>query len=539
MLTYVLTFPQVAAASAKASNAVGELRTVTQQLEEAKRDKEELAWAQDRHVQDAERAKAEVAQLRQHAKEREEQRLQMMKDLEEAREARHSAQRECNSASTKLQYTETELKQTAERLSEASAALSKHTAEAKATISRLERELTIERNETTRLATLAEDWKKKALEQGEACQRQIEKAQAAAQEKLSEHTSLQMDLDNKTKLWQLAKKAQEDAEKEIARVQAHSSMAALQLKTVERTLQEERADAKTKIQALEERVAEAENKAKKADDKVKQMTSIGSEPGGNSQLLGKILASSPAEVAAEYVREGRMADVYKVFEDTCELLHKERHERMRAEQCLSEVVRELQDKGPAILRQRQEWERDMNANKATKSKLEAALSQIQMLREKIDQLQVQRERTMSDANSLEMQNADLTAQCRALLRTVEEYREQFASPAVQRAVMVSGGGGGVGMLAEHESIGKGSDAQSFITKQLLTFNNVEELQQQNQVASLSLAYSCLGLCLCLCVRLPVPLVCVSLCIEAKAGTDSVTNKRARHVRRNCSRWCAS
>jgi hypothetical protein len=36
-----------------------------------------------------------------------------------------------------------------------------------------------------------------------------------------------MDLDNKTKLWQLAKKAQEDAEKEIARVQAHSSMAAL------------------------------------------------------------------------------------------------------------------------------------------------------------------------------------------------------------------------------------------------------------------------------------------------------------------------
>jgi hypothetical protein len=43
------------------------------------------------------------------------------------------------------------------------------------------------------------------------------------------------------------------------------------------------------------------------------------------------------------------------------------------------------------------------------------------------------------------------------------------------------------MLAEGESIGKGSDAQSFITKQLLTFNNVEELQQQNQVASHSLS----------------------------------------------------
>jgi len=69
--------------------------------------------------------------------------------------------------------------------------------------------------------------------------------------------------------------------------------------------------------------------------------------------LNKILASSPAAVAAEFVREGRMTDVYKVLEDTCELLHKERHERLRAEQCLSEVVKELQDKGPAILRQRQ------------------------------------------------------------------------------------------------------------------------------------------------------------------------------------------
>jgi hypothetical protein len=133
-----------------------------------------------------------------------------------------------------------------------------------------------------------------------------------------------------------------------------------------------------------------------------------------------------------------------------------------------------------------------------------------------------------------MQNADLTAQCRALLRTVEEYREQFASPAVQRAVMVSGGGGGVGMLAEHESIGKGSDAQSFITKQLLTFNNVEELQQQNQVASLSLSLIAVWASVSDSAS-----VCLSLCVRATVGTESVTNKRARHVSRNCSRWYAS
>ena len=52
---------EVSAAVAKADHAAAELRKVAQQADQAKRDKEELVWAQDRHVQDAERAKAEAA----------------------------------------------------------------------------------------------------------------------------------------------------------------------------------------------------------------------------------------------------------------------------------------------------------------------------------------------------------------------------------------------------------------------------------------------------------------------------------------------
>jgi hypothetical protein len=49
----------------QAENAASELRNAVQKLEEAKREKDELLWAQDRHVQDAERARNEAAQLRQ------------------------------------------------------------------------------------------------------------------------------------------------------------------------------------------------------------------------------------------------------------------------------------------------------------------------------------------------------------------------------------------------------------------------------------------------------------------------------------------
>jgi len=401
---------EASAANAKASNAVAELRKVAQQLDEAKRDKEELVWAQDRHVQDAEGAKAEAVQLRQHAKERETERLQLMKDLDQARETALSAQSQMNAASTKLKYNEAELKQTSERLADKSAGLSKHIGESQATIMRLERELASERAETTRLAAAVEEWKKSSNEQSEACQRHIEKAQAAAQDKLALQATLQMDLDNKTKLLQLSKKAQEDAEKEMARVQAHSSMSASRVQNAERMLQEERAEAKTKLQALEHDLMEAKTKAKQSEDKLNKMVEVGSESTGNGELLKKILASSPAAVAAEYVREGRMADVYKVLEDTCQLLHKERHDKNRAERCLADIVKDLSDKGPAILRQRQEWESAIHANHATSSKLEAALAEMQVVRGKMEDVKVQRDRTMLDATSLERQNRDLTAQ---------------------------------------------------------------------------------------------------------------------------------
>ena len=142
--------------------------------------------------------------MRKHAQEREQERLKLTKDLDEAREAVLKAQSQLNAADTKLKYNEAELKQTSERLSEKSAVLSKHLAESQATKMRLERELASEQSETARLSALVEQWKKSSHEQSEACQRHIEKAQTAAQEKLAVQASLQMDLDNKTKLLQLS-----------------------------------------------------------------------------------------------------------------------------------------------------------------------------------------------------------------------------------------------------------------------------------------------------------------------------------------------
>jgi hypothetical protein len=56
---------------------------------------------------------------------------------------------------------------------------------------------------------------------------------------------------------------------------------------------------------------------------VKQLVSVGESPGGNGELLQKILETSPAAVAAEFVRDGRLTEVYKVLKPTPYTLHPE------------------------------------------------------------------------------------------------------------------------------------------------------------------------------------------------------------------------
>jgi hypothetical protein len=46
--------------------------------------------------------------------------------------------------------------------------------------------------------------------------------------------------------------------------------------------------------------------------------------GRGSALLEQILASSPAKVAADLLKEGRVSEVYAVLEHTCYLLQEER-----------------------------------------------------------------------------------------------------------------------------------------------------------------------------------------------------------------------
>eukprot|EP00960_Hanusia_phi_P044281 756553-Hanusia_phi.AAC.2 len=385
---------EISSMQKKITDTNSELQRVNAQLQEVKRDKDELIWTHERRSQA--RFLLETCHRGREGKGRSKPAAEEEFGAS-AREAtaappnrRNSFQSELNSALTKLKHAESELSFVSNNLSEKTHELSKLTSESHTKISRLERELAAEKTEVARLNTVAEEWKRSCKEQEEAYRNQIEKVQSITQEFNATKALLESDLDNKNKLLSLAKNAQEDSDKEITKLQTMNTTHLHRVRMAEEALAKEKSEAASKIEELENRLKEAEKTRTEYQAKVNELRSVGqsviNRGEGNCELLEKILTSSPAAVASEFVREGRVAEIYKVLEDTCELLHRERHERVQAEACLSEVVKELQDKGPAILRQRQEWE---SAVQVTNHKLEVALGELQEMKAVMETLRLQ------------------------------------------------------------------------------------------------------------------------------------------------------
>lgn len=179
------------------------------------------------------------------------------------------------------------------------------------------------------------------------------------------------------------------------------------------------------------------------------------------------LTCHAGQVAGDLLREGKISEVYTVLEHTCALLHEERASRERAEACLEAVVEELEAKGPMILQQRQESETAKMSSQQASARLQGALAEVAALGQQNRVLASQRERFVAETAALERLCADLSMQCRALLREVEELRAGRA------------GASGVSSAAPNVPA-DALTAEKVVSDQLVIYRNIEELQGQNQ-----------------------------------------------------------
>ncbi|XP_006901380.1 PREDICTED: nucleoprotein TPR [Elephantulus edwardii] len=178
----------------------------------------------------------------------------------------------------------------------------------------------------------------------------------------------------------------------------------------------------------------------------------------------ELAAMSPTAAAvAKIVKPGmKFTELYNAYMETQDQLLLEKLENKRINKYLDEIVKEVEAKAPILKRQREEYERAQKAVASLSAKLEQAMKEIQRLREDTDKANKDTSVLEKDNQRMKIQIKDLSQQIRVLLMELEEARGNHV------------------IRDEEVSSADISSSSEVISQHLVSYRNIEELQEQNQ-----------------------------------------------------------
>ncbi|NWI47240.1 TPR protein, partial [Picathartes gymnocephalus] len=178
----------------------------------------------------------------------------------------------------------------------------------------------------------------------------------------------------------------------------------------------------------------------------------------------ELAAMSPTAAAvAKVVKPGmKLTELYNAYVESQDQLHMEKLENKRINKYLDEIVQEVEAKAPILKRQREEFERSQKAVASLSAKLEQAMKEIHRLQDSADQANKHASFFERESQRLEVRVKDLSQQICVLLMELEEARGNHV------------------IRDEAVSSADISSSSEVITQHLVSYRNIQELQQQNQ-----------------------------------------------------------
>ncbi|KAM4641426.1 nucleoprotein TPR [Discoglossus pictus] len=180
----------------------------------------------------------------------------------------------------------------------------------------------------------------------------------------------------------------------------------------------------------------------------------------------ELTAMSPTAAAvAKVVKPGmKLTELYNAYMESQDQLLLEKLENKRTNKYLDEIVKEVEAKAPILKRQREEYERMQKTIASLSAKLEQAMREMHRLQDETDKANKQSTLLERENQRMELQVKDLSQQIRVLLMELEEARGNY----VQRDDE-----------GDDVSSANITSSSEVITKHLVTYRNIEELQKQN------------------------------------------------------------
>ncbi|XP_069497476.1 nucleoprotein TPR isoform X2 [Ambystoma mexicanum] len=274
------------------------------------------------------------------------------------------------------------------------------------------------------------------------------------------------ELNANIKLSNLYKSAAEDAEaksleltgvmEELQRLLKESGEAQ---RATQEQLSEMEASKDKIIKELKEKIVKMEREIENANNLL-----TATKRKGASMTEEELIAMSPTAAAvAKIVKPGmKLTELYNAYVETQDQLLIEKLENKRINKYLDEIVKEVEAKAPILKRQREEYERMQKSVANLSAKLEQAMQEIHRLQDDTDKANKRSSLAERENQRLELQIKDLSQQIRVLLMELEEARGNHV------------------IRDEEVNSSDISSSSEVITQHLVTYRNIEELQQQNQ-----------------------------------------------------------
>ncbi|RXN01788.1 Nucleoprotein TPR [Acipenser ruthenus] len=235
------------------------------------------------------------------------------------------------------------------------------------------------------------------------------------------------------------------------------------IKVTERQQTEMEASKESMEAELKEKIVNMEKELDNAND----LLSAFKRKGVAALTEEELTTMSPTAAAvAKIVKPGmKLTELYNAYVETQDQLLLEKLEIKRVNKYLDEIVQEVEAKAPILKRQREEYERMQKSVASLSAKLEQAMKEIHRLQKDTDEANKRSSVLERDNQRSELQLTDMSQQIRVLLIELEEAR---GNHVIRDDV------------GEEVSSADISSSSEVISRRLVTYRNIEELQQQNQ-----------------------------------------------------------
>ncbi|CAN9500306.1 unnamed protein product [Ophioblennius macclurei] len=237
-------------------------------------------------------------------------------------------------------------------------------------------------------------------------------------------------------------------------------------RALEEKLQEMNSSTDKNVAELKERIKSFEKELDNANELLSNLKLRGTT---GSVLTEEQMTTSPTAAAISKIKPGmKLTELYTAYVSSQEQLQLERLEIKRINKYLDDIVQEVETKAPILKRQRDEHERMQKSVASLSAKLEQAIKEVHRLQNETDEANKRSSFLERENQRCELQLGDLAKQVRVLLVELEEAR-------------------GNHVLHEEEvSSADVSSTSEVISRHLVTFRSVTELQKQNQCLLIAL-----------------------------------------------------